>query len=187
MLKNREIRLSARDRLKALFSAPDANSGLSPFNVYDERDFRNVASGVFTPTFPFIYLLDSFLEPVAQRVDLQQPQIVIEVDLYESAPFELGNRAGRTVDFLFHVFARNRGERDDVSGLIADYFGQSLDIKTYSATNTTGTVVETAIVNPPIFRVKDIFTPRIEKMSTIELNTALLGWASVSFSIMMKQ
>lgn len=187
MLRNREIRLSARDRLKALFEAPDAASGLSPFNVYDERDFRNVASGNFTPTFPYVYLLDSFLEPVAQRVDLQQPQVVIEVDMYESAPFELGNRAGRTVDFLIHVFGRNRGERDDIGCLISDHFGGSLSIKTYSATNTTGTVVETAIVNPPVFRVKDIFTPRIEKASQIELNTALLGWTSVSFSIMVKQ
>lgn len=187
MLKNREIRLSARDRIKALFQAPDAASGLTAFNVYDERDFRNVNRGDFTPTFPYIYLLDSFLEPVAQRVDLQQPQVVIEVDLYESAPFELGNRSGRQIDFLFHVFGKSRGERDDLAGLIADYFGGSLSIKTYSATNTTGTVVETALLNPPVIRVKDIFTPRIEQASQTEINTALLGWTSVSLSIMLKQ
>ena len=186
MLKNREIRLSARDHIKALFLAPAVASGLSAFNVYDERDFRNVQSGTFTPTFPFVYLLDSFLEPVAQRVDLQQPQVVIEVDLYESEPYQLGDRAGRQVDFLFHVFGKNRGERDDIGGFIADYFGTGLDIKTYSATNTTGTVVETALVDPPIIRVKDIFTPRIEKASQIEINTALLGWTTVSLSIKPK-
>jgi hypothetical protein len=169
-----------------LFQAPDANSGLSAFNVYDERDFRAVARGEFMPTFPYVYLLDSFLEPVAQRIDLQQPQIVIEVDLYESIPYQMGDRAGRQVDFLFHVFGRNRGERDDIGGFIADYFGTSLEIKTYSATNTTGTVVETALVDPPIIRVKDIFTPRIEKASQIELNTALLGWTTVSLSIKPK-
>jgi hypothetical protein len=187
LLRNREARLSARDRIKALFQAPPVASGLSAFSVYDERDFRNVASGNFTPVFPYIYLLDSFLEPVAQRVDLQQPQVVIEVDLYESAPFELGNRSGRQVDFLFHIFGKNRGERDDLAGLICDHFGGSLDIKTYSATNTTGTVVETALIDPPIIRVKDIFTPRIEKASQVEVNTALLGWSSVSFSVRMKQ
>lgn len=186
MLRNREIRLSARDRLKAMFLAPNASSGLSPFNVYDERDFRDVQAGLLTPVFPWVFLLDAFMEPVPQRVDIQQPQVVIEVDLYESTPFQMGDRLGRQVDFLIHVFGKNRGERDDISCLIADHFGGSLDIKTYSATNTTGTVVETAIVNPPIFRVKDIFTPRIEKSSQVELTTALLGWSSIAFSIMVK-
>lgn len=187
MLRNREIRLSARDRLSDMLQAPDAASGLSPFNVYDERNFRAVQRGEFSPTFPYVYLLDSFMEPVPeQRIDLQQPQIVIEVDLYESTPFEMGNRAGRQVDFLIHVFGRNRGERDDLGGFIADYFGTSLAIKTYSATNTTGTAIETALIDPPIIRVKDIFTARLEKANQIELNTALLGWTSVSFSIKPK-
>jgi hypothetical protein len=185
VLKNRAIRLSVVDRLAAMFAAPDAATGLSPFHVYYEPDFRNVQDGSFSPSFPWVYLLDAFLSPTPQRVDLQQPQVVVEVDSYESMPFELGNRSGRCIYMLIHVFGKNRGERDDIGGFIADYFGSAVDIKSYAATNHAGTVVDSALVDP-LIKVNDIFTPRIEKASQIEVTTTLLGWTSVSLTIRPK-
>ena len=186
MLKNRAIRLSVRDRLTAMFEAPDAATGLAAFNVYTESNFRSVQTGTFTPTFPYVYLLDSFLAPMPVRVDLQQPQVIVEVDAYMRNPFELGNRDGRQVDLLIHVFGRSRGERDDLGGFIADYFGSSLSIKTYTAANPTGTEVEKALVDDTI-RVKDIFTPRIEKIGAVEADTSILGWTSVALTLRPKQ
>ena len=185
MLKNRAIRLSVRDRLTAMFEAPDAATGLAAFNVYTESNFRSVQTGTFTPTFPYVYLLDSFLAPMPVRVDLQQPQVIVEVDMYESIPFQMGDRAGRQVDLLIHVFGRSRGERDDLAGLIADTFGSSLSVKTYSQSNPTGTEVEKALIDP-IIRVKDIFTPRIEKIGQVEADTGILGWSSVAITIRPK-
>src|SRR5574337_1269763 len=97
MLKHRAIRLSIKDRVRDMFLNPEAETELAPFNVYYESQFRDAASGNFTPTFPFVYLLDSYLLPVAQRIDMMQPQVVIEIQKYQSRPFELGNRSGRWI------------------------------------------------------------------------------------------
>ena len=78
-------------------TAPPAEVGWNPFNVYTEAQFRNAAAGSFTPTFPYVYLLDSYLLPVAQRLDVQYPQIVVEIDEYRARPFEIGNRSGRWI------------------------------------------------------------------------------------------
>jgi hypothetical protein len=169
MLKDRAIRLSIKDRVRDMFAAPDAATGLAPFNVYYESQFRQAISGGFVPTFPFVYLLDSYLLPVAQRIDLMQPQVVIEIQRYQSRPFELGNRNGRWITAWLHVFGQNRGQRDDLGSFMMDYFGNALDIKTYSASNTAGTVVDNAILDDDRV-VEDIYTPRLE----IELSGGLL-------------
>lgn len=169
MLKHRAIRLSIKDRLRDMFAAPDAGTELAPFNVYYESQFRSAASGGFTPTFPFVYLLDSYLLPVAQRIDLMQPQVVIEIQRYQSRPFELGNRSGRWITALIHVLGQNRGQRDDIGSFIMDYFGNALDIKSYSASDTAGTVVDSAVLDDDRV-VEDIYTPRLE----IELAGGLL-------------
>lgn len=165
-----------------MFQAPDAETGLSPFNIYTETDFRNVPPGLFTPTFPWIYLLDSFIAPMPQRIDLQQPQVVVEVDRYVVGPFELGNRRGREVDLAIHVFGKNRGERDDVAAFICDYFGSALSIKTYSASNPSGTEVEQALVDVPIV-VQDMYSPRLYQY---EQETSLLGWSCVYPKLRLK-
>ncbi len=169
MLKHRSIRLSIKDRLRDMFQAPDADTALAPFNVYYESQFRSAASGNFTPTFPFVYLLDSYLLPVAQRIDTMQPQVVIEIQKYQSRPFELGNRSGRWITAYIHVFGQNRGQRDDLGSFIMDYFGNALDIKNYSAADTAGTVVDNAVLDDDRV-VEDIYTPRLE----IELAGGLL-------------
>lgn len=169
MLKHRAIRLSIKDRLRDMFTTPDSETDFAPFNVYYESQFRSAASGDFTPTFPFVYLLDSYLLPVAQRIDTMQPQVVIEIQRYQSRPFELGNRKGRWITALIHVFGQNRGQRDDLGSFIMDYFGNALDIKSYSASNTAGTVVDSAVLDDDRV-VEDIYTPRLE----IELAGGLL-------------
>lgn len=169
MLKHRAIRLSMKDRLRDMFQSPDAGAGLAAFNIYYESQFRQASTGAFTPTFPFVYLLDSYLLPVAQRIDLMQPQVVVEIDKYQARPFELGNRSGRWVTAWIHVLGQNRGQRDDIGSFIMDYFGNALDIKDYSASNTVGTVVDSAILDDDR-EVEDMYTPRLE----VELAGGLL-------------
>jgi len=194
LLKHREIRLSVRDRLSDMFIAPDANTNLSAFNVYTEAQFRAVQLGTFTPTFPYIYLLDSFIPPVAQRVDQQQPHIVIEVSRYEVGPYQMGDRMGRNVDLMINVFGRSRGERDDIGAFIADYFGSGLSIKIYSSANTPGTEIEVATVQVPIV-VQDIFTDRLslerigsdtELLERIESSRALYGATCIYITLLCK-
>ena len=181
MLKNREIRLSIKDRLTAMLQAPDAATGLSAFRVYTEANFRAAAAGTFTPTFPFVYVLDAFIAPVPVYLHKQQPFMVVEIDFYESRPFELGNRLGRHIEPIIHIFGTNRGERDDLGAFVADYFGRSLSIKTYPS----GVEAEDALIEDTII-VRDIFTARMEKVEQNELAGAILGWTSVSFSINCK-
>jgi hypothetical protein len=158
-----------------MFLAPEAETGLAPFNVYYEAQFRQASSGTFTPTFPFVYLLDSYLLPVAQRIDLMQPQVVIEIDRYQARPIELGNREGRLVTAWIHVLGQNRGQRDDIGSFIMDYFGNALSIKDYSASNPTGTVVDSAVLDDDR-EVSDVYTARLEQ----ELGGGLLmGWTKV--------
>lgn len=165
-----------------MFEAPDAGSGLSAFNVYTEAQFRQVPLGTFTPTFPYIYLLDEFLAPMPLRADLQQPQVVVGVDKYDANPYQLGDRKGRDVDLAIDVFGKNRGERDDIGAFITDYFGSGLSIKTYSTSNPTGTEVEVALVKPSIV-LKNVFTAGLEKL---ESDTALLHWACCYISLFCK-
>lgn len=182
MLKHREIRLSLRDKIRDMFLAPPAETGFAPFNVYYEPDFRSAAGGDFAPVFPYVYLLDSYLLPVAQRIDVMQPQVVIEIQEYRKKPFELGNRDGRWVTAWIHVFGQSRGQRDDLGAFIVDYIGGTLPIKTYSASNPAGTEVETALIDPDI-TLTDQYTGRLE----IELGGTLMGWTMIEIKILPKE
>ena len=133
MLKHREIRLSIRDRNSTLFGAPPAASGLSVYNVYTEAQFRD---DTFTPTFPFVYLLDSYVLPVKTKL----PLVIVEIGRYRRQTFEIGNRNGRLITAHIHVFGRNRAERDDLAALIADYFGSTFTIKQYPENTSVETV-----------------------------------------------
>jgi len=164
-----------------MFTLPDADSGLLPFNVYYEADFRRASAGNFTPTFPYVYLLDSYLLPISQRVDVQQPQVVVEIQEYRTLPFEMGNRSGRKITAQVHVFGQNRGQRDDLASFIMDYIGASLPIKTFNANNTAGTIVETAVIDPDKV-VSDMYSPRLEQ----DLGGTLFGWGMLEFSFLTK-
>jgi len=169
MLKHREIRLSIRDRLSTLLGAPPAASGLSAFNVYTEAQFRD---DTFTPTFPFVYLLDTYVLPVKTKLTL----IAIECE-YERQPFEIGNREGRLVTAYIHTFGRNRAERDDLAAFIADYFGSTFSIKQYPE-NTT---VETVQLQDRI---------KVENMAivneAVEFGGSVLDWAMITLRFQTK-
>lgn len=182
MLKDRAIRLSIKDRIRDMFLNPDAATGLSPYNVYYESQFRGVPAGTFTPVYPFVYLLDSYLLPVHQQIDLMQPQVVTEIQVYKARPFELGNRSGRWVTAWIHVLGLNRGQRDDIGSFIIDYIGTTIDIKDYSAAVPNGAVVETAIIDDDR-EVRDQYTPQLE----VELaGNLLMGWTRCEFSLRPK-
>jgi len=170
MLKHREIRLSIRDRLSTLLGAPPAASGLSAFNVYTEAQFRD---DTFAPTFPFVYLLDSYVLPVKTKL----PLVIIEIGLYRRQTFEIGNRSGRFIRVHIHVFGRNRAERDDLAALVADYFGSTFTIKQYPE----NTAVETVQLSDRI-DVEDMAIANEE----VQFGGAVLDWSRVTFTFETK-
>ena len=181
MQKNREIRLSIRDRVSDLFSAPPTDSGFSVFNVYNEIDYRN-PDHVPTPNTAFIYLVDSYQLPVNTKL----PLVVLEIERYRKESFELGNRKGRNIKAHIHVFGRNRGERDDLAGFMADYFGDSFDIKTYTQASPTGTVVETVQLNDRIDVSDMTISGPIQGRENVESSGVVLDWSRVSFEFACK-
>lgn len=188
MLKNREIRKSLKDRITALLQTNYTEAGWSgTWNIYNEADFRAVAkngkvTAGYAPVFPFVYVLDSFLQPVeGVAIDLMQPQVVVEIDQYRTLPFELGNRKGRMIKALVHIFGKNRGERDDLASYFMDYLGSALPINTYSANAPEGVKVEDALIDPDM-AVTDMYTPRLDVLTS----NVLLGWSTLEFKFQTK-
>lgn len=182
MLKHRAIRLSIKDRIRDMLLAPDITTGLAPYNIYYEADFRRAAAGQFTPVFPFIYILDSYLLPVHQKIDVMQPQVIIDIEEYRAHPFELGNRSGRTARVCVYILGQNRGQRDDLGVFFMDYIGTAIEIKDYSAANPGGTVIETAIIDDDRI-YQNVYEPKLE----IELaGNLLMGMGKVDFVIRPK-
>lgn len=131
MQHNRNIRISIKEHIKSALESPGVG-GPSAYNVYGENNLpqRNPS---FAPTFPFIYLIDSNIEPT--KVDL--PLIVVEVNPIRRNTSELGRQA-RNVDLNLHIFGRNRGERDDLASYLQDWLstsgsGHTPSIKDYTA------------------------------------------------------
>ena len=173
MLRNREIRLSIRDRISDLFTAPPAATGLKAFNVYGEDDFRDDS---FVPVFPYVYLIDSYQLPTQTKL----PVIVIEIDRYTRQSFELGNRSGRHIRAFAHVFGKNRAERDDLAGFIADYFGNSFTIKTYTQASPSGTAVETVQLADRIDVEDMTISGPVEGRDQIEMGGSIINWSRVA-------
>ena len=176
MLRNREIRLSIHDRLVTMFELPDAASGLTAYNVYDEDEYRD---DTHVEVFPFVYIVDSNILPVATKL----PLIVIEVQRYRKQSFEMGNRSGREVRAFIHVFGRTRADRDDMAGFIADYFGNSLSIKTYTQAVPAGTEVEKALMGDRIDVEQMSLSGPVEGRDEAEIGGSVSNWARVGLDI----
>jgi len=176
MLRNREIRLSIHDRLVTMFELPDAASGLTAYNVYDEDEYRD---DTHVEVFPFVYIVDSNILPVATKL----PLIVIEVQRYRKQSFEMGNRSGREVRAFIHVFGRTRADRDDMAGFIADYFGDSLSIKTYTQAVPAGTEVEKALMGDRIDVEQMTISGPVEGRDEVEFGGSIMAWARVALDI----
>jgi len=107
LLEIREARLSLRSDISDIFTSGSVLS--TAYNVYDESYLR---AGT-TPTFPFVYLLDSWIIFETKHL----PVIVLETD-YDKEPFELGSQPIGTCYARIYIFADSRGKRDDMAGAI---------------------------------------------------------------------
>jgi len=119
MLKLRAIRKSLYEFVVSLFEAPPADTGWADFNVYGEDELRQ--GDDFTPTAPYVYIVDSFIAPTQTQV----PLVVIEMSLMADT-YQLGDTRGRFGVGRLHVFGRNRGERDDIASMLQDVFAGSM-------------------------------------------------------------
>lgn len=162
MHRIREIRKSLNDYIKGLFESPPAASGLNAYNVYTENQLRRVRTANFSPTDPFVFIVDSYIEPTKAVL----PLIVLDTS-YLSGPYEMGNKKGRFCRTDIHVYGKNRGERDDLAGIIQDALAGNPDlgaspafpIYTYSsgsATQVEMAHIEEGIVLIPISVGEDL-------------------------------
>jgi hypothetical protein len=131
MLHNRNIRLSVREHFKDALENPGVG-GPGAYNVYGENNLpqRNPS---FEPQFPYVFLIDSNIEPT--KADL--PLVLVEINPITRGTVELGLQA-RTADLNLHIYGRTRGERDDLASYFQDWMttsgsGHTLSIKDYTA------------------------------------------------------
>src|SRR3972149_9562098 len=89
VLKERNLRKSVMARSRTLLSS--GSGGLNAYNVYTEKQMREVQQKTFTPIPPFLFLVDSTTRPT----DTTLPMVVVEIPRKKRRPFELGNRNGR--------------------------------------------------------------------------------------------
>ena len=162
------------------------------WNIYNETQYRDALAGAFVPTFPFLYIMDTYLPAMGMRIDLMQPFVAIEIDQYIKRPFEEGNRSGRYVEVCFQVLGKNRGERDDIASFIVDYFGDSVSIKSYAMASDSGTEVEKALIIPmngdgDLIIKEDMFTTRQSSIADdVEFGSSLLNWTRVRLAFICK-
>ena len=131
MLHNRNIRISVKEHIKSALENPGVG-GPGAYNVYGENSLpqRNPSSA---PEFPFVFLIDSNIEPT--KSDL--PLIVVEISPIVRGTVELGRQA-RNAELNLHIFGRNRGERDDLASYLQDWLttsgsGHTLSVRDYTA------------------------------------------------------
>lgn len=107
MFEIREARLSLKSDISDIFTSGSIFSAV--YNIYDEEDLR----GKTTPTFPFVYLMDSWVIFEANHL----PVIVIETD-YDMEEFQLGSEPYGYCRAYIYVFGKDRGQRDDFAAAI---------------------------------------------------------------------
>ncbi len=124
MLLFRNVERSVRDAISDLLTAPTGELADNPYHVYGEDDFWQ---DDLTPVFPYLFLMGYRVAPRQTRL----PMIILDVGPKAQSYYETGTRAGTYVTCSLHIFARTRGERDD----LAAYLYQALTaiaIKDYS-------------------------------------------------------
>lgn len=173
---DRNVRKSVMAYARGFFQAPPVATGLSPYTVYGEAEMRPYADSGTSPARPFIFLLDSYIRPVAAVL----PVCVVEIPKIPRRPFELGNRSGRNVDVLVHFFGRSRGERDDLAGWFSDMLQVKGFIPIYQFTSSSSTLLENALLN------EDLMTEQVASKDEVRQEGSLDLWEMVSFSLMMK-
>jgi hypothetical protein len=161
-----------------MFTAPQNTPGTSTpyiatYHVYGEDEFM-LDSHVAVA--PFIYLLSNRVPPRKTKL----PLIMLDLPDFPSGAFEIGNRLGGVQVVSFNIFARNRGERDDLAGYIRqvliDY--PSIQMKNYTATTPANTYTTFA---EAINITKQTIAP--------DLGTegALQNWVNLSFELQIRE
>lgn len=181
MLKNRCIRKSLYNFVADLFRDPPPDTGWDLWNVYGENQLRQ---DNFTPVNPFIYIVDSNIAPTQTEL----PMLIIETSTL-ARPFELGNTGGRLSMANLHVFAPNRGIRDDIASMLQDVFakkmattGNVIPFPVYDFQDAgASTLVETAHIDPDV----SVETQTVGSLEQHE--SSLSNWNIVSFSFQTKE
>lgn len=109
MFEVREARLSLKRDIQDIFTSGSIFSEV--YNIYNEDDLRDKT----TPTFPYVYLLDSWVIWEANHL----PVIVLETD-YRKRTLELGNDPIGYCLADIYIFGDDRGKRDDFASVIMD-------------------------------------------------------------------
>lgn len=153
----------------------DASTFGTALNIYYESDLRNEIS----PTRPFIYLIDT---NVLFRVD--HLPLVATWFQFSYRGIQLGGSPLWHGRVSCEVYARNRGEREDIAAAIAEGLYSSFDIYDYSGASPvawgTGSIYENA--------GGDYWTLDFGSVSDELANEGtLLNWVSVSSQFWCKQ
>lgn len=143
MMTVRNVRKSAMTRVRALLAAPPVASGIAaPYTLYDIRDLRSAYNNpkAFTQARPSCFVIEGRVRPMVGAFPLV---MVAAQVVYQT--FELGNTSGGLATIDLNVVGRMSGERDDLAGLFAKYWGRSLPLYNYSG-GSTGTLIENALL-----------------------------------------
>ncbi len=162
----RNVERSIYDHIAGLFTAP--TGGLTPYTVYGERDFWNDS---LAPQFPYVYLLGVRVPPRETRL----PLILLDAGLHSQSFYEVGTRAGTWVTVNLHIFAKTRGERDDLAG----YLYQNLwavPIGDYSTTPPTRHYTA---------QVEGKWSSRQSVSEDVGIEGALSNWDAIQFSLQL--
>jgi len=181
MLEERNIRRSIMEFARSTLESPPASTGFSAWNVYSENQLRLAQKGSFTPVRPYVFLTDSYIRPAESLL----PLVVVEVPLTKRRPFEIGNRRGRLSDILIHVFGRMRGERDDISSMMADVLGPpdgSATIPVYNYTSGSAVWYEDGEIGDEVDNAQVS-----SRRDDIRQEGSLDLWNVVSFQLRTKQ
>ena len=176
MLEERNNTKSVMALARGLLQTPPAGSGLAAFTVYSEKNVREVMQKTLTPVRPCVFLVDSYMRPGEPVL----PMIVVELPLVKRKPFELGNHKGRWVDAIYHVFGRNKGDRDDLASFLANNIGGQIPLYDYTS-SASGVFVHYATVHDEI-DIEPVPLTRID----LRWEGSLDSWAMVSFSFLSK-
>lgn len=172
----RVVNRSIRDNVASHFSSPPAEMGWSQsFNVYDLDELGNAD---FSPTRPFVFVIDAFVEPTISRV----PMVIVN-PIYDFKSFQLGARSGGAIELELHCFGKTKAERDDLATVLANVY----DGRTTKARNIP---IQTAMGNIAQTGVAEIATePRVwwpTRGDILAAEGTLRNWAVVAFDLRIK-
>jgi len=177
MLVDRCITLSVRDEVQRILQ--QAGGELSPFAVYGEDEMRQMQDGSFTPTSasPFCFLVLSKVEPTRSQL----PFIAVDALPIVRAPYELGNRTGRTGSVQLNVLGRTEGEVIDLSSYLLDNLQGRFAVTNQNSVVYRG-YAPGAAMSYVEFLTEPMMTSPGEVAETLVLEGTMFHWKIVRFT-----